>query len=79
MSRVSEAKKLVLVLAISTSMTGAREEVLERVPYNHYPVQFKKNKIQVQVLVDSRNEVNAMDQSFAKQLGFPIRPTNVGA
>ena len=33
----------------------------------------------MQALVDSGSEVNAMHPSFAKQLGFPIRPTNVGA
>ena len=41
MSRTSEVKKLVLVLATSTLTTDAREEALERVPYIHYLVQFK--------------------------------------
>ena len=73
------AKKLVLVSATSTSVTGAIEEALERVSYIHYPVQFKKDKNQVQALIDSGSEVNAMHPSFAKQLGLPIRPTDVGA
>ena len=66
-------------------MTGARkkalkqEEALERVPCINYPIQFKKDKIQVQALIDSESEVNAMHPSFAKQLGLPIRPTDVGA
>ena len=46
-SRALKAKKLVLVLATSTSMTDTREEALEHVPYIHYPVQFKKKKTQV--------------------------------
>ena len=77
MSRVSKAKKLVSVAATSTSTTGTREKALEHVPCIHYPVQFKKNK--VQALIDSRSEVNAMYLSFAKQLGFSIQPTDVEA
>ena len=33
----------------------------------------------MQALIDLRNEVNAMHLSFAKQLGLPIRPIDVGA
>ena len=66
------AKKLVSVSVTSMSVTGAREEALERVLYIHYPVQFKKDKTQVQALVNSESEVNAMHPSFAKQLGLPI-------
>ena len=74
------AKKLVLVSATSTSVTGAREEALKCVPYIHYPVQFKdRNKAPVQALIDSGSEVNAVHPSFAKQLGVPIRSTDVGA
>ena len=73
------AKKLVLVLLTSTLVTGAREEALEHVPCIRYLIQFKKDKTPVQVLIDSGSKVNAMHPSFAKQLGFPIRPTDVGA
>ena len=80
MSRPSEAKKLVSVLATSTSTTGAREETLERVSCIHYLVQFKNtSEAQVQALIVSESEVNAIHQIFAKQLGLPIRPTDVGA
>ena len=72
-------KKLVLALATSTLITGTREEALEPVSYIHYPVQFKKNKTQVQVLVDLGSEVNGIYPSFAKQLGLSIQPTDVGA
>ena len=75
-----EAKKLVSVSATSTSTTDAREEALERVPCIHYPVRFKDtNKAQIQALIDSGSEVNAIHPTFAKQLGLPIRPTDVGA
>ena len=73
------AKKLVSVLATSTLVTSAREEALEHVSYIHYPVQFKKDKTQVQALVDLGSEVNAMHPSFAKQLGLSIWPTDVRA
>ena len=55
-------------------MTGAREEILEleepleRISCIYYSVQFKKNmsKAQVQALVNSRSEVNAIYPAFAK-------------
>ena len=61
-------------------MTGASEEALERVPCINYPVQFKDtDKAPVQALIDSGSEVNAIHPSFVKQLGLPIRPTDVEA
>ena len=36
-----------------------------------------KNGAQVQALVDSDSKVNAIHPTFAKQLGFSIRPTDV--
>ena len=71
--------KLVSVSATSTSTIGAREEALERVTCIHYPVQFRDtDKALIQALIDSGSEVNIMHPSFAKQLGLPIRPTDVG-
>ncbi len=70
-------KKLVVVLATSTSMTNKKtEEELKRVPCIRYPVTFKD---QTEALLDSRSEVNTMSQAFAQQLGLKIRKTNVGA
>ena len=67
-------------MAISTSMTGARKKALECVLYIHYPVQFKDtSEAQVQALIDSESKLNAIHRKFAKQLGLPIWPTNVGA
>ena len=79
MSGTLEAKKLVSVSATSTSMTGTRDEALKRIPCIHYLVQFKKNtsKAQVQALINSESEVNAIYLAFAKQLGLSIRPTHV--
>ena len=61
------------------SVTGAREEALERVPCIRYRVQLKKDKTPVQALIDSGSGVNAIHLSFVKQLGLSIRPTNVRA
>ena len=65
-------------------MTGTSKEddvVLEHVFCIHYPVQFRKdaNKTQVQALIDSGSEVNAIHPTFVKELGLPIKPTDVGA
>ena len=80
MPEASEVKKLVLVSATSTSMTDAREKALKRVPCIHYPVQFKgTSETQVQALINSGSEVNAIHPTFVKELGLSIRPTDVGA
>ncbi len=72
-----QAKKLVAVSAISTSMTDKKtEEELERVPCIRYTVTFKD---QTEALLDSESDVNAMSQAFTQQLGLKICKTNVGA
>ena len=65
------------VLATSVPVTGGNEKVVVRVPCIHYPVQFQKE--QVKALLDSSNEVNAMNPEYARKLGLKIRRTNVGA
>ena len=61
-------------------MAGARKEALERIPYIHYPVQFDgTNKTQVQALIDSGGEVNAMTPAYTSTLGLRARHTNIGA
>ena len=74
-------KKLVSVSTTSTSVTGAREKdtPLVRVPYIHYPVQFRKDDSETRALLDSGSEVNAMNPAYAKKLGLRIRKTDVGA
>ena len=71
-----EGKKLVAVLATSTSMTEKTEEELERVPCIWYPVTFQD---WTEALLDLGSEVNAMSLAFASQLGLKIWKTNVGA
>ena len=64
-----------------TETSKEDDVVLERVLCIHYPVQFKKdaNETQVQDLIDSGSEVNAIHPTLVKKLGLPIRPTGVGA
>ena len=71
MSGVSKVKKLVSVSTTFTSMAGAREEALERIPYIHYPIQFEgKNETQVQALIILGSEVNVMTPAYASRLGL---------
>ena len=81
---MSRAKKLVLVLATSSLVTETSKEnniVLERVTCIYYPVQFKKNanETQVQVLIDSSDEVNVMTPVYTLKLGFKVYYTDIGA
>ena len=84
MSWASQAKKLVLVLATSSLVTGASRKapkvrVLERVSCICYLVQFCKDKGKdVLALLDSGSEVNAMTPAYAAHLGLKVRVTDVG-
>ena len=73
-------------MTISTTsmpVTVAREEAvgenmgsnLAQVPCIHYPINFG-NKF-VSALFDLSSEVNIVHLAFAKELGLPIRPTDV--
>ena len=53
-------------------MTGPRTETLEHVPYIYYPVQFKKNTVEVRSLIDSESEINTMAPAYAKKLGLRV-------
>ena len=81
---MSRVKKLVLVSTTFSSLTETSKEddvVLECVFCIYYPIQFRKdaNETQVQALIDSKNEVNAIHLTFVKKLGVPIRAIDVGA
>ncbi len=52
---------------------------LEHVPCIHYPVRFKKDKAEVQALIDSGIEVNVMVPAYAAKLGLKVWPNDVGA
>ena len=58
----------------------AQEVILDWVPYIYYSMQFRKDKgVTIQALIDSSSKVNAMTPAYAKQLGFQVRKTDVGA
>ena len=77
----TQAKKLVLVLAISLSMTEAsirvKDQQLKYVLSIHYPVTFKKSQTAVQLLLDSGSNINAMTPVYAVVLGLRICSTDV--
>ena len=87
MSSESErgVKKLVTASTTSTPVTVAREEGvgenlganLMQLPCIRYLINFGKKS--VLALLDSSSEVNAVHPAFAKELGLPIGPTDVGA
>ena len=52
---------------------------LARVPCIRYPITFRKKSVPVSALLDSGSEVNAIHPTFARELGLPIRTTDVGA
>ena len=79
-----QAKKLVLVSATSSLVTGASREapkmrVLDRVPCICYPVQFREDKGKdILALLNSRSEVNAMTLAYAAYLSLMGRVTDIG-
>lgn len=82
-------KKLAAVLANSTSVTKTSKKayivtpaiesftsLLKCIPYIHHLVEFKKDYIMVQALLDSGSEINTMNQADAAKLGIKIQSTN---
>ena len=71
------------VSTTSTPITIAKEEAvgenlrsnLAQVLYIHYPI--NSGKKSVLALLDSGSKVNAIYLAFTKELGLPIRPTNI--
>lgn len=55
----------------------ASSEVLQRVSCIWYLIQFQRNEIQV--LINSGSEINAMTPAYTAKLGLEPRPTNVSA
>lgn len=71
---VQETKKLVMVLPIFMSMTEQKTEELGQEPCIRYLIIFKD---QTEALLDTKSEVNAMNQAFAHQLKLKIQKTNI--
>ena len=66
-----KSKKLVAILAISTSITKkkTKEKKLEWISSIFYSVIFKN---QIEALFNLQSQVNIMSQVFTSQLGFKI-------
>ena len=52
---------------------------LVRVPCIRYSITFLKKFVPILALLDSGSEINAINPTFAQELGLPIRTTDVGA
>lgn len=74
-------KKLALIMAIYASTTMASKEfdlLLKHVQCIHYLLHFKRNKGDIEVLINFGSEVNAMTLTYTAILGLKVWPTNVG-
>ena len=52
---------------------------MDQVSYICYLIWFKKSKVQVQALIDSGIEINAMTPGYASKLGLKVRSIDVKA
>lgn len=50
---------------------------LKCIPYIHHPLQFKKDQIEIQALLDSGIKVNTMTLAYVAKLGLKVRLTNI--
>lgn len=71
-----ETKKLVSVLATSTSPTENQEAELKQVSCIQYLITFQDT---MNALLDLESEVNIISLEFAQKLGLKIKNTNVSA
>ena len=79
MQPLSGAKKLVSVLATSSSVIETNKEVtLKWLPCINYPLCFQKDTTGVRALVDSGSEVNVMTPTYTTKLGLKVRKTDIG-
>lgn len=60
-------------------LVTANSETLQYVFYIQYTVQFEKNQLKIQLLLNSGSEVNIMTPIFASKLGLPTQKTNIVA
>ena len=79
---MSRAKKLVLVLtnSLSVTETNMKDEVtLKRVLYIHYLLRFWKDITDMRALIDSNSKINAITPAYTLKLGLKVYHTDVGA
>ena len=77
------AKKLVVVLATSLSVTVASIEdilwLLEKVLCIHYLLRFQKDLRETRALINSGSEINAMTPAYIAKLGLEVQKTDIKA
>ena len=79
-NHLSGAKKLVSVLATSSSVTETNKQVtLEWVLCIHYLLRFQKDTAGIRALVDLGSEVNAITPAYVAKLGLEVRKTDIRA
>ena len=66
-----------MTFSLVTETSKEDDVPLQRVLCVHYPIWFKKKE--VQALINSGSEVNAMTPAYASKLGLQIHRTNIGA
>ena len=63
--------------SLVTETSKEDDVALQRVPCIYYPIRFKKNE--VQALINSGSQVNAMAPAYASRLGLRVYRTDIGA
>lgn len=52
--------------------------LLKRMPCIHYPIQIKKNQINIWALIDFGNKINAVTRFYITKLELKILTTDIG-
>ena len=66
-------------LSITGVSIGVEDQYLKCVPSIQYLVKFKKYHTEVQALLDSNSEINAIIQAYTAKLGLYVYLTDIGA
>lgn len=56
-----------------------KEAILEHISYIQYLVGFRKDKVDLQALLNLDSKINTINPAYAKKLRLQVRPTNVEA
>ncbi len=72
------SQKIAVVLAIFIFVSISLE-TLQDVLYIQYPVQVQRSKFEIEALINSGSEINAMILVYIMKLGFTTQKTSVGA
>lgn len=59
--------------------TSKKDVILEKVLFIYYLMQFRKNQVKTQALIDSGSEINVITLAYIASLGLKVWQTNVGA